>query len=100
MNYEELKFLKKYIGVTLERGSKKFVLSNDMPADDKKFIFNLITNVVFDLYNEEEQIQETEIIYVSDEDSINLEELSLKELRALYPSIKATSKQKFLEQIK
>jgi len=43
----------------------------------------------------------SEIEGLEEEDGIefNLEELNLTELRALYPDIKATSREKFLEQI-
>lgn len=106
MDYENLKFQEKFIGKVLTRGSKSYTLSNDLPARDKKFIFNMICNSVFDIFS---NIQKPEIIYMSDfvnkEEVLqvtsdkNIEELSLKELRVLYPNIKAASKAKFLEQI-
>jgi hypothetical protein len=51
--------------------------------------------------DEVEEVNEEVIDEVEEEDGIevNLEELNLTELRALYPDIKATSKEKFLEQI-
>jgi hypothetical protein len=51
--------------------------------------------------DEVEEVNEEVIDEIEEEDGIevNLEELNLTELRALYPDIKATSKEKFLEQI-
>ncbi len=56
---------------------------------------------VDDVNEEEDELDHAEIETLEEEDGIevNLDDLNLTELRALYPDIKATSKEKFLEQI-
>lgn len=53
MDYSKLQFKEKYIGKTLADNNKSFELQNDLPEGEKRYIYNMITKEVFDIFIEE-----------------------------------------------
>ena len=111
MNYNELKFQDKYIGKKLISGARTFIVSNDLSANDKKYIYNLITKQVFDIFNTpsievkmsepvtQKEVQVIEVKNIQNDES-NLDDKSLKELRIMFPNITARSKKEFIKELK
>lgn len=114
MNFNELTFQEKYIGKKVISGARQFVLSNDMPEKDKKFIYNMITKQVFDIFStpkltvnmsapvtqKEIEIIEVKKVSIDLKKTDNLQDKTLKELRILFPGIKARSKDEFIKELK
>lgn len=61
MNYEDLKIKEKYIGKFIQDTNRKIELTNELPTTTKRYIFNMITKEIFDIYIEkDEEIIDTE----------------------------------------
>lgn len=56
MDYNSLKIKNKFIGKTLFDNHKSYILSNDLTEKDKRYIYNMITKQVFDMYDESLEI--------------------------------------------
>lgn len=56
MDYNSLKIKDKFIGKVLFDNNKSYILSNDLTENDKRYIYNMITKQVFDIFNEPVEI--------------------------------------------
>lgn len=56
MDYNSLKIKDKFIGKTLFDNHKSYILSNDLTEKDKRYIYNMITKQIFDMYDEPVEI--------------------------------------------
>lgn len=59
MNYEDLKIKEELIGKFITDCGKTIELSNELPTSTKRYIYNMITKNVFDIYKKEVVIEQT-----------------------------------------
>jgi len=90
MNYDNLKIKSKFIGKTIFDNNKSYILSNDLSANDKKYIYNLITKSVFDIYIDELD----KIVEIHISEPVTEKEVKVIEVKTAKPKVTKPRKPK------
>lgn len=67
MRYEDLRIKREYIGKYIQDGNKNIELTDDLSTSTKRYIYNMVTKSIFDIFIED-------IVVVIEDKMISVEE--------------------------